>query len=114
MGEWRSFIKKQRLKKMIFLPNEIVTFLMNLEIEKIEKDYPLEMVTLLTFYVRYEGENVLITRWGVYSPKDYIEKYHWYIEKEEKRKLERCFSLNQIQLDVVNHVMIEYYEKGVH
>lgn len=114
MGEWGSFIKKQRLKKMIFLPNEIITFLINLEIEKIEKDYPLEMVTLLTFYARYEGEKLVITRWGVFFPKDDIEKYHWYIEKEEKRKLERYFSLNQMQLDVVNHLMIEYYEKGVH
>jgi len=115
MEDWTVFIKKQRLKKLVFLPNEVVSFLMSLTIKNMQKEYPLEMVNLLLFDIEIEDEALLITRWGIYFPKDNIEKYHWYIEKgEEKRKLERYFSLNSVQLDVVNHVMIEYYEKGVH
>jgi hypothetical protein len=114
MEGWKTFIQKQRIKKMIYLPNEMNTFLMNLHIEKIEKDYPLELVTLLTFYIEYEYRSILITRWGVYSPKEKIEYYHWYIEeKENKEKVEHYFSLNMMQLEVLNHLMIEYYEKGV-
>lgn len=103
--KWDDFLKKQKLKTLVYLPKEINKLLYDIKEIKIYENLPYQF----TILHEIEIDKMKLERWSMINQVTITNEVFWYVVEGNKRvKIENAIKITKEQVEVLDRLFLDY------